>query len=67
MLSLKITKRGKPNADWFAQEMKKISSYADDDTEKAHGDADELMCTILKSLGYEKGVEIFEKMPKWYS
>lgn len=35
--------------------------------EEAHIDADNLMCKVLKDLGYEKGVEIFERMPKWYS
>ena len=32
-----------------------------------HEDADDLMCKTLKSLGYSAGVEIFEKMEKWYA
>lgn len=32
-----------------------------------HVDADNLMCQILRSLGYGEGIDIFEKMDKWYS
>ena len=37
------------------------------DGEGQHQDADELMCSVLRSLGYGDGVDIFEKMHKWYS
>lgn len=37
------------------------------DEESGHFAADHLMCTVLKSLGYVKGVEIFEQLDKWYS
>lgn len=37
------------------------------DTEGKHVVADRLMCEVLRALGYEKGVKIFEAMPKWYS
>lgn len=36
------------------------------DTEKAHRDADKLLCEVLNSLGYSAGVDIFERMGKWY-
>ena len=32
-----------------------------------HIKMDELMCDLLKELGYEKGVEVFKRAPKWYS
>lgn len=32
-----------------------------------HQEADKLLCTALRSLGYGEGVEIFERMGKWYS
>ena len=32
-----------------------------------HQDADKLMCQVLKSLGYEKGVVLFEQLDKWYA
>ena len=38
-----------------------------DDTEGAHGRADDLLCEVLRHLGYGEGVAIFEKMDKWYA
>lgn len=49
----------------FERKMREISEI--DDSETKHIKADELMCEVLKSLGYEVGVEIFEKMRKWYA
>lgn len=37
------------------------------DEESGHDAADKLMCKVLRDLGYTKGVEIFERMPKWYA
>jgi len=37
------------------------------DTERAHGEADELMCQALRELGYSAGVRIFETIEKWYA
>ena len=42
----------------------RVDGYYEED---AHIDADAVMCKVLKDLGYTKGVEIFERMPKWYS
>ena len=41
----------------------------DDDlgTEDRHQLADKLMMDALKLLGYNKGIEIFQKMKKWYA
>ena len=49
----------------FAQLMREYSR--DLDTEKSHVDADELMCHVLRALGYAKGVKVFESMSKWYA
>ena len=38
-----------------------------ENTEMAHIHADEIMCEILRGLGYEAGVELFCGMEKWYS
>lgn len=38
-----------------------------DNTESLHYRADLLLCEILKSLGYDKVVELFESFEKWYS
>jgi hypothetical protein len=48
----------------FATEMRRISEHKD--TEMAHIMADELMCKLLRELGYGDGVDIFENMNKWY-
>ena len=49
----------------FATEMRRISENKN--TEMAHILADELMCDLLRELGYGDGVDIFEKMYKWYA
>ena len=49
----------------FEDEMKKIANT--DDSETSHVAADELMCKVLVSHGYEAGVKIFENMRKWYA
>lgn len=53
------------SAKGFANEMRRIDR--NNDTEMAHIYADELMCQLLRKLGYSEGVDIFEKMSKWYS
>ena len=35
--------------------------------EYTHIYMDELMCELLRELGYGKGVDVFENTPKWYS
>lgn len=49
----------------FEDRMKEIN--ANKYIEDRHIDADKLMCAVLRDLGYSKGVEIFERMEKWYS
>lgn len=39
----------------------------EDSPEIRHIDADKLICNLLKELGYEDGVRIFEGWEKWYS
>ena len=57
----------------FATAMAQIKCgavYAHDrmyDCEDQHIDADELMCDVLRSLGYGDGIDIFDSMPKWYA
>ena len=41
--------------------------WADPEEEVLHIRMDDLMCDLLKELGYEKGVGVFERAPKWYS
>ena len=49
----------------FKQKMKKISKSFD--TEGAHAEADDLMCELLRVLGYSDGIDIYQKMSKWYA
>ena len=60
----------------FAREMARLADMLDHredfsgwyiDEETTHIMVDELMCDILRELGYGEGVDIFEKMPKWYA
>lgn len=37
------------------------------DAENQHIDADDLMCNVLRSLGYGKGIDIFCSMTRWYA
>lgn len=39
----------------------------DDDTESAHGNADDILCELLEKLGYKDVVETYNKVSKWYS
>lgn len=50
----------------FEKKMKEIAEIKYDD-EGRHKKADDLLCKVLKSLGYEKGVEIYESIGKWYA
>lgn len=37
------------------------------DTEEAHGYADDILCELLNSLGYEAVTAEFDKVHKWYA
>lgn len=50
----------------FERTMRLIDETSSDE-EEAHIRADDLLCETLRQFGYEKGVEIFENMGKWYS
>ena len=45
----------------YLQQMKQL------DNESDHEYADEILCELLKDLGYKELVEVYEKLPKWYS
>jgi|GEM_PF-2081213 len=49
----------------FKLKMEKI--FRINDVESAHIAADELMCELLKDLGYRKGIEVFEDENRWCS
>ena len=37
------------------------------DIENAHSTADDMLCLLLKALGYSDVVEAFDKVEKWYA
>ena len=49
----------------FAREMQDIVDKVGWDIEKAHSQMDDLMCQMLRELGYDTGVDIFEVQEKW--
>lgn len=51
--------------DDYAKQIEALENTGDQ--EMAHADADDLLCSILKSLGYVKTVEAFNNLSKWYA
>lgn len=52
----------------FAEKLKALRKLADSkDIECAHIEADDLLCEILLDLGYDKIVEAYEAIDKWYA
>lgn len=51
----------------FAEAMQEIILTSEDDIESTHARADELLCVVLRQLGYGKGIDAFQKMTKWYA
>lgn len=49
----------------FKSEMARLANS--NDIEGSHGDMDDLMCNVLRSIGYGDGIDIFERAPKWYA
>jgi len=49
----------------FYQEMKEFA--ANDDIEERHCKMDDLMCDLLATLGYEKGIATFLDTMLWYA
>ncbi len=50
----------------FEDKMREINDSGNE-IDINHIAADDLFCAVLRDLGYVKGVEIFERMEKWYS
>ncbi len=53
----------------FEKKMKEISEneYYKNNLQYWHEEADEQLCNLLRSLGYGKGVDLFEQHNKWYA
>lgn len=44
-----------------------LAMYGDADTEANHCNADDIIIGILMQLGFDKTVEAFKHLPKWYA
>ena len=44
-----------------------VECYNDGDTEVDHLRADNILCSLLYELGYDKVVEEYDKVSKWYA
>ena len=51
----------------FAERMRSIYEEDGHDEETEHLNMDNYMCDVLRSLGYDEGVDIFDGTDKWYS
>ena len=51
----------------FLVRMKNIFYSSGKDVEECHAAMDDLMCEVLRSLGYGDGVDVFEAAEKWYA
>lgn len=50
----------------FKKQMEKIQSDYSYDTEACHGKMDDLVASVLCSLGYSEGIAVFDESEKWY-
>jgi hypothetical protein len=53
--------------DEFKQKMQDAFSISNGDMETQHRFADDLLCDVLKDLGYGDGIEVYESIDKWYT
>ena len=51
----------------FKEEMAMIERVYGDDPETMHEKMDHLMAITLRKLGYGDGVDIFDRVTKWYA
>ena len=51
----------------FAKRMQEIHDRYLDDEEVVHSEMDDLMCELLRQLGYGEGIDIFDNTHKWYA
>ena len=50
--------------EWVAAKMREMAE--DDSPAVQHETADELLCDVLRELGYGDAVDVFEGMKRWY-
>ena len=56
------------NSEQYKKLVEKMQDCIDgDDYEDVHYEADNILCKLLRELGYTEIVEMFEEVGKWYS
>ena len=56
--------KNKINLEDYLKRLKECEEY---DAESAHGRADEILCELLRELGYSDIVDAYEDIDKWYT
>lgn len=51
----------------YLRRLKEAKDLEDYDTEKAHIDADNVLCDLLHNLGYTEIVEKYAEIYKWHA
>ena len=65
--SLSDTESSIITLDNYLDEMKKANAYSHEiGVEKGHKWADDILCSVLRSLGYNDLVDIYDDVSKWY-
>lgn len=52
--------------DYYEEMMLRVSE-SEDDEEEAHRKADQILCRLLIELGYDRLIDAWEEVRKWYS
>ena len=55
------------NREEAIKQLNELSSDYSGDTEADHSTADNILCELLSSLGYQDVVDAWEKVNKWYA
>lgn len=55
------------NPQQAIEELQAIVNKDDEDYDSGHEAADEILCQLLKHLGYEEIVKVYYEIGKWYS
>ena len=53
--------------DDFAERMQAVVDECGKDPERAHSDLDDVMEEVLRDMGFDRGMDIFDKQTKWYN
>jgi hypothetical protein len=51
----------------MSKAIEKLRDCASDDIEARHMRSDDILCELLRQLGYLEVVDEYEKLPKWYA